>query len=51
MQDERELDEQYPGFFQDIPIGLYVTTATGEVKHVNGDVPSARALLAICTTR
>jgi len=52
MQDEREWDERYPSFFQDIPIGLYVTTPAGEVKRVNSALvqmlgyPDAQTLLA-----
>ncbi len=50
MQDESELDEH--SFFQDIPIGLYVTTPAGEVKRVNSALvkmlgyPDAQGLLA-----
>jgi PAS domain-containing protein len=52
MQDEHEWNEQYHSFFQDIPIGLYVTTPAGEVKRVNSALvqmlgyPDPQTLLA-----
>jgi len=52
MQDEHEWDERSHSFFQDIPIGLYVSTPAGEVKRVNSALvqilgyPDAQTLLA-----
>lgn len=52
MQDERELNEHYHSFFQDIPIGLYVSTPSGQVERVNAALvqmlgyPDAQTLLA-----
>ena len=52
MQDEPELDERYHSFFQDIPIGLYVSTPDGHVERVNAALvemlgyPDAQSLLA-----
>lgn len=52
MQNERELKEQYDSFFQDIPIGLYISTPSGKVEKVNAALvemlgyPDAETLLA-----
>ncbi len=35
MQSERVLDERYDRFFQDFPVGLFVSTPGGEVVRVN----------------
>ncbi len=49
---KQELDEQYAGFFRDIPIGLYLSTPTGQVERVNSALvdilgyPNAEAVLA-----
>ena len=34
MQDKSELDAEYRGFFEAIPIGLYVSTPDGHVERV-----------------
>jgi PAS domain S-box-containing protein len=52
MQDHNKWSEQYHIFFHDIPIGLYVSTPSGQVEQVNAALvemlgyPDAQTLLA-----